>query len=167
MEEPAGLQDAPDFGEAAADIAHRTVKDDVPRQNIVETLVGEGQRVGMGLAQAQSKAARGRLAASEVEAGRGTVDRLDGKAVLGEEQCVPADTATEVQHMLRAPRLQHRHQPCHRRVRHQPVGATLRRCPPLVPRLNRRRRHPALYRINCGRDYNMPRDRRKFAGNDV
>jgi hypothetical protein len=33
------------------------------RQRIVETLVGEGQRVGISLAQAQSKAARGRLAA--------------------------------------------------------------------------------------------------------
>ena len=51
---------------------------------MVETLVGEGQRVGISLAQAQSKVARGRLAASEVEAGRGTVDRLDGKAVFGE-----------------------------------------------------------------------------------
>src|SRR5207237_5841213 len=107
--ESAGLQDAPDLGKAAADIAHRTVKDDVPRQHIVETLVGEGQRVGISLAQAQSEAARGRLAASEVEAGGGTVDRLDGKAVLGEEQCVPADTATEVEHMLRAARLQHRY----------------------------------------------------------
>src|SRR5215467_12022720 len=50
--EPGGLQDAPDLGEAAADIAHRTVKDDVPRQHIVEALVGEGQRVGIALAQA-------------------------------------------------------------------------------------------------------------------
>jgi hypothetical protein len=106
---PAGLQDAPDFGEAAADIAHRTVKDDVPRQHIVEALASEGQRVGIGLAQAQTEAARGRLAASEVEAGGGTVDRLDGKAVLGEEQRVPADAATEVEHMLRAARLQHRY----------------------------------------------------------
>ena len=32
-----------------------------------------------------SKAVRGRLAVSEVEAGCGTVDRLDGKAVLGED----------------------------------------------------------------------------------
>jgi hypothetical protein len=40
--EPAGLQDAPDLGEAAADIAQRTVKDDVPRQHIVEALVGKG-----------------------------------------------------------------------------------------------------------------------------
>jgi hypothetical protein len=30
------------------------------------------------------EAARGCLAADEVEAGGGTVDRLDGKAVLGE-----------------------------------------------------------------------------------
>jgi hypothetical protein len=63
--EPAGLQDAPDFGETAPDIAHRTVKDDVPRQHVVEALVGERQRVGIGLAQTQSEAARGRLAASE------------------------------------------------------------------------------------------------------
>ena len=76
--------------------------------NTVETLVGEGQCVSIGLAQAQSEAARGRFAASEVEAGGGTIDRLDGKAVLGEEQRVPADAATEVEHMLRAARLQHR-----------------------------------------------------------
>ena len=87
----------------------------------------ETRRVGISLAQAQSEAARGRLAASDVEAGGGTVDRLDGKAVLGEKQCVSADTETEVEHMLRAERLQHRHQRCHRRMRHQPVGATLRR----------------------------------------
>jgi hypothetical protein len=92
--EPSGLQNAPDLGETAADIAHRAVKYDVPRQHIVETLVGERQCVGIGLTQAQSEAARGRLAASEVEAGGGAIDRLDGKAVLGEEQCVPADTAT-------------------------------------------------------------------------
>jgi hypothetical protein len=108
--EPAGFQDAPDFGEAAPDIAHRPVKDDVPRQHILEALVGEGQRVGIGLAQAQSEAARGCLAASEVEAGGGPVDRLDRKAVLGEEQRVPADAATEIEHMLRAARHQHRHQ---------------------------------------------------------
>jgi hypothetical protein len=30
--------------------------------------------------------------------------------VLGEQQCVPAHAATEVEHMLRAARLQHRHQ---------------------------------------------------------
>jgi len=52
------------------------VKDDVPRQHIVETLVGEGQRVGISLAQAQSKVARGRLAASEVEAGGGTMKNI-------------------------------------------------------------------------------------------
>src|SRR5215472_13813776 len=96
--EPAGLQDAPDLGETAADIAHRTVKDDIPRQHVVETLVGKGQRVGIGLAQAQLEAARGRLAAGEVETGAGTVDRLDGKAVLGEQQCVPADAATKVEY---------------------------------------------------------------------
>src|ERR1700757_2571628 len=75
---PPGFR-TPDFGEAAADIAHPTAKDDIPRQHIVETRVREGQRVGISLAQAQSNAARGRLAASEVEAGRGTVDRLDGQ----------------------------------------------------------------------------------------
>jgi hypothetical protein len=30
MVEPAGLQDAPDLGETAADITRRTVEDDVP-----------------------------------------------------------------------------------------------------------------------------------------
>jgi hypothetical protein len=58
----------------------------ITRQHIFEALVGEGQRVGIRLAQAQSEAARGRRAASEVEAGGGTVDRVDGKAVLGKEQ---------------------------------------------------------------------------------
>jgi hypothetical protein len=43
-------------------------------------------------------AAEFRLTASEVEAGGGTVDRLDDKTVLGEEQRVPADAATEVEH---------------------------------------------------------------------
>jgi hypothetical protein len=99
--EPAGLQDAPDLGEAAADLAHGAVKYDVPRQHIIEALGGEGQCVGIGLPQAYSEAGRERLAASKIEAGGGTVDRLDGKAVLGEEQRVPADAATEVEHMLR------------------------------------------------------------------
>ena len=103
--EPARFQDAPDLGEAPADIAHRPVKDDVPRQHIVETVVSKGQRVRIGLAQAQSEAARGRLAASEVKAGGGTVGRLDGKTMLGEEQCVPTDAATEVENMMRAARL--------------------------------------------------------------
>ena len=84
---------------------------------MVETLVGEGQRVSIGLAQAQSEAARGRFVASEVEAGGGTIDRLDGKAVLGEEQRVPADAATEVEHMLRAARLQGRGRHPHFRAR--------------------------------------------------
>ena len=43
--------------------------------------------------------------------------------------------------MLRAARLPHRHQRCHRRVRHNPIGAAPWRCPPLVPHLDRRRRH--------------------------
>jgi hypothetical protein len=64
--------------------------------------------------------------------------------VLGEEQCVPADAATEVEHMLHAACLQHRHQRCHRRVRHKPIGAPLRRCSPLIPRLHRCRRHVDL-----------------------
>jgi hypothetical protein len=49
--------------------------------------------------------------------------------------------------MLRAACLQQQHQRCHRRVRHKPILAALWRCPPLVPRLDRRRRHlhlPAL-----------------------
>src|SRR6516162_10051198 len=82
----------------------------------------DGAAAGLDFARCEA-AARGRLTASEVEACGGTVDRLDGKAVLGEEQGVPANTATEVQHMMRAALLQHRHQRCHRRVRHQPVGA--------------------------------------------
>jgi hypothetical protein len=48
-----------------------------------------------------------------LEARGGTIDRLDIKAVLGEEQCVPADAATEVEHMLRAACLQHRNQRGH------------------------------------------------------
>ena len=90
---------------AATDVAQRAVKDDVPRQHILETVVSKGQRVRIGLAQAQPKTARGRLAAREVKAGGGTVGRLDGKTVLGEEQCVPADAATEVENMMRAARL--------------------------------------------------------------
>jgi len=43
--------------------------------------------------------------------------------------------------MLRGARLPHRHQRCHRRVRHNPIGAAPWRCPPLVPHLDRRRRH--------------------------
>jgi len=121
--------------------------DTVPRQHIVEARVREGQRVGIDLTQAPPEAARGRLAASDVEAGGGTVDRLDGKAVLGELQCVSADAATEVEHMLHAARLQHWHQRRHRGVRHQPVGAALRRPPPLVPRLDRRRCHLRLRRV--------------------
>ena len=99
------------------------------------------------LVLAGAQPACGRLAAGEVEAGGGTVDRLDGKAVVGQKQRVPAYAATEVEHVLRAARFQHRHQGCDRRVRRQPVGATLRRCPPLIPRFDRRRRHlrlPAL-----------------------
>jgi Plasmid pRiA4b ORF-3-like protein len=69
------------------------VKDDVPRQHIVETVVREGQRVGINLAQAQSKAARGRFAASEVEAGRGTVqqDLSYPRYVAGERNVPPED----------------------------------------------------------------------------
>jgi hypothetical protein len=93
----------------AANIAQYPVKDDIPRQHIVETLVSDGQRVRIGLAQAQSEAAGGRLAASEVEASGGTVDRLDGETLLSEQQCVPADAATDVENMLRAARLQNRH----------------------------------------------------------
>src|SRR5205085_6623272 len=47
-----------DLGKTAADIAHRAVEDDVPRQHVIETLVGERQCVGVGLAQAQSEAPR-------------------------------------------------------------------------------------------------------------
>jgi hypothetical protein len=39
-------EDAPDLGETAADIAQRAVKDDVPRQHIVEN---SGRRIGIGL----------------------------------------------------------------------------------------------------------------------
>src|SRR4029077_5979727 len=90
---------------------------------------------------AQSEAPRDSLAASEIKAGGGAVDRLDGKAVLGEEQRMPGDAAAAGEHMLRATRLQHRNQRCNRWVRHQPVGAALGGCPPLVPRFNRCRRH--------------------------
>jgi len=45
--------------------------------------------------------------------------------VFSKEQRVPTDPATEVEHVLHAARLQHRHERCHRRVRHQPVGAAL------------------------------------------
>src|SRR5438132_9268629 len=45
------------------------------------------------------EAARSRLAAGKFEASGGTVDRLDGKAALVEEQRVPAYAATEVEHM--------------------------------------------------------------------
>jgi hypothetical protein len=89
--EPAELQDAPDLAEAAAAIAHRTVKDDISRQHIVAALVGEGQSVGMGLPQAQSEAARRRLVVSEVETRRATVDCLDGEA-LSEATISPRGT---------------------------------------------------------------------------
>ena len=59
--------------------------------------------------------------------------------MLGEEQRVPADATPEIEYMLRSACLQHRHQRCHRRVRHKPIGAALWCCPPLVPRLYRRR----------------------------
>jgi len=123
------------------------VKDDVPRQHIVETLIGEGQRVGIGLAQAQSEATRSRLVASEVEAGGGTVDRPDGKAVLGEGQWVPADAATDVEHVLRAARsasasalLPPGAAPASRR--------DLRRCPSLTHRRRRQLLLPHLV-VSC------------------
>jgi hypothetical protein len=62
--EPAGLQDAPDLGEVAADIAHGAVKDDVPRQHIIEALVGEGQCVGSRLSRRQRAAASRRNSSS-------------------------------------------------------------------------------------------------------
>jgi len=107
----------------------------------LEAAYADGQRVGIGLARTELETARGRLVASEVDDGDGTVDRLDAEAALGEEQRVPADATTEVEHVLRAARLRHRH---HRRVWHEPVGAAFRRCPPLVPCLDRRRRHLCL-----------------------
>jgi hypothetical protein len=78
---------------------------------------------------------RQQLEAGEGEAG----DRGDGKAMLDEGQRAPADATTEVEHLLQPARLQHRHQ--HRWARREPVGAARRRCPPLVPCLDRRRRH--------------------------
>ena len=46
--------------------------------------------------------------------------------------------------MLRVACLQHRHQRCHRRVRHKPIVAALWRYLPLVPCLDRRRHHLRL-----------------------
>ena len=115
------------------------MKDHVPRQDIVETRIVERQRVGIGLTQAYSEAARVSLSASEVEPRGGTVNRLDGKAMLGKQQRVPADAATEVEHLLCTTLLQHRHDRNNLRMRYEPVSAALRSCPALVPRLDRRR----------------------------
>ena len=62
----------------------------------LEAAYADGQRVGIGLAQTELETARGRLVASEVDDGDGTVDRLDAEAVLGEERRVPADATTKV-----------------------------------------------------------------------
>src|ERR1700730_18398810 len=72
---PAALQDEPDLGKTAADIAHRAVEVGGPRQHVSEAPVGERQCVGVGLAQAQSEAPRYSLAASEIKAGGCAVDR--------------------------------------------------------------------------------------------
>ena len=46
----------------------------------LEAAYADGQRVGIGLAQTELETARGRLVASEVDDGDGTVDRLDAEA---------------------------------------------------------------------------------------
>jgi len=103
-------------------------------------------------------------------AGGGTVDRLDRKAVLGEEQRVAADAAAEVDHTLHAARLEHWNQLRDCRVRHQPVVATFRRCPALVPRVDCRGRHlhlPAPLSAVLCRDHKREepmREGKSFAG---
>ena len=62
-------------------------------------------RITREMALRDPDAAMTAVATALVDAGGGTVDRLDGKAVLGEEQGMPANAATEVEHMLRTARL--------------------------------------------------------------
>src|SRR6516162_6002313 len=115
--------------------------DHIPRQDIIEADVGKRQRVGETLVQAHRQAARRGCLAYHREPDQAAVDRLDIEAVLGEQQRMPADTATEIEHPPGTARVQFRQDRYYCRVRFEPIGAPFAGGPTLVPSLDRRLRH--------------------------
>ena len=97
--------------------------DHIPRQDEIEVGVGKRQGVGEALMQAHRQAARRGRLAHHREAGQAAVNRLDIEAVLGEQQRMPADAASEIEHPPGGARVQFRQDRHHCRVRFEPIGA--------------------------------------------